>query len=137
MILLNPSEVFDSFWATALQDAQMSEDDAACSENREPEQFHGEPVAEYGARYRATVESICAAAEPILAELNLHEFPRRLGESSLSEVFGGDLYLTAVGHGAGFWDGDWGPAGDALTALAKAMPGGSLAQHKDGGLFFM
>lgn len=137
MPLLNPAEVFAAYWATALQDAQLSENDSACEEGREPVEIDGEAAAEYGPRYLATVETICAQAEPILAALDLNRFPRRKGESSLSDVFGGDLYLTAVGHGAGFWDGDWGPAGDALTELAKAMPGGSLAEHVNGGYFFI
>lgn len=32
---------------------------------------------------------------------------------------GVDLWLTANGHGAGFWDGDWSEAGDRLTEIAK------------------
>ncbi len=32
---------------------------------------------------------------------------------------GHDLFLTARGHGAGFWDGDW-THGDELTELAHA-----------------
>lgn len=30
-----------------------------------------------------------------------------------------DLWLTQNGHGAGFWDGDYGPYGDALTRASK------------------
>ncbi len=31
-----------------------------------------------------------------------------------------DLWLTRQGHGAGFWDGDWGDElGDQLTAIVK------------------
>jgi len=56
----------------------------------------------------------------------------------LDSAFGGDLYLTAVGHGAGFWDGDWDPIGDELTALVKRhAPSGDLAKHVDGGYFFI
>lgn len=32
---------------------------------------------------------------------------------------GHDFWLTRNGHGAGFWDGDWGDQGDALTAIAE------------------
>jgi len=135
MPLLDPATVFAAYWATALEDAQHSENDYACEDGREPEQFEGEPAEGYGDKYRATVESICAQAEPYLAGLNLNKYPRRGGD--LSEVFGGDLYLTAVGHGAGFWDGDWGHIGDALTVLAKAMPSGDLVGHRDGGYFFI
>jgi hypothetical protein len=31
---------------------------------------------------------------------------------------GHDFWLTRNGHGAGFWDGDWGDDGDALTEIA-------------------
>lgn len=136
--LLNPETVFAAFWATALQDAQMSEDDSAMQEGREPHQYQDEPNPDYAPKYKAACDAICAAAEPILATLNLNEFPRRQGEDSLSEVFGGDLYLTAAGHGAGFWDGDWGDeAGDKLTEIAKAMPCGDLGEHIGGGYFFL
>ena len=138
MMLLNPSDVFDSFWAVALKDAQFYENDRACEEGREPEEIDGEPAAEYGDRYRAAVESICAKAEPLLADMNLNRWPRGRGEDSLSDVFGSDLYLTSHGHGCGFWDGDWPEdIGDALTELAREMPSGDLAEHKDGGFFFI
>ncbi|WP_425962621.1 hypothetical protein [Rhizobium nepotum] len=97
--LLNPETVFAAFWATALEDAQLSENDIACTEGREPHDFSGEPNADYLARYHGACEAVCAAAEPILATLDLNQFPRGQGESSLSEVFGSDLYLTAAGHG--------------------------------------
>lgn len=32
---------------------------------------------------------------------------------------GHDFWLTRVGHGAGFWDGDWPEHGDALTEACK------------------
>lgn len=60
----------------------------------------------------------------------LRPFVRAWGlEETLSRA-GHDLWLTAQGHGAGFWDGDWrlrpldtlgDPVdhGDALTTLAK------------------
>ena len=32
---------------------------------------------------------------------------------------GHDFWLTRNGHGAGFWDGDYGHDGDALTKIAK------------------
>jgi len=34
---------------------------------------------------------------------------------------GHDLWLTRNGHGAGFWDGDAGRSGDALTSKAEAL----------------
>lgn len=135
--LLDPETVFAAFWATALQDAQLTENDFACEEKREPHQFDGEPNADYADKYKTACAAICEAAEPVLATLDLDTYPRRQGEDSLSEAFGSDLYLTAAGHGAGFWDGDWGPVGDNLTEIAKAMPCGDLAEHVGGGYFFM
>ena len=35
------------------------------------------------------------------------------------ELVGRDFWLTRNGHGAGFWDGDWGEFGDTLTELCK------------------
>jgi hypothetical protein len=32
---------------------------------------------------------------------------------------GRDFWFTRVGHGVGFWDGDWPKHGDALTRIAK------------------
>ena len=135
--LLDPAAVWAAFWAIALEDAQLSENDSACSEGRDPEQFDGEPAKEYGPKHRAAIDSICAQAEPVLRELDLNRFPRNKGESSLSDIFGSDLYMTSHGQGVGFWDGDWGPAGDALNELAKQAPSGELAHHEDGGLFFL
>lgn len=135
--LLDPAAVCAAFWGVALEDAQLSENNSACMDDREPEQFYGEPAAEYCPKYRAAIDSICAQAEPVLRELDLNRFPRDKGESNLSHTFGSDLYMTSHGHGVGFWDGDWGPAGDALDELAKQAPSGDLAHHKDGGLFFL
>ena len=39
------------------------------------------------------------------------------------EEAGHDLWLTAVGHGAGFWDGDWPEHGEYLTTLAGSVAG--------------
>jgi len=38
-----------------------------------------------------------------------------------SDEAGIDFWLTRNGHGAGFFDGDWGEAGDALTDAANSF----------------
>lgn len=49
-----------------------------------------------------------------------------------ADVIGGDLYLTVAGHGAGFWDGDWEPHGDALTEAAhEANKAAALAGSEE------
>jgi len=40
-----------------------------------------------------------------------------------SDDIGHDLWLTRAGHGAGFWDGDYGEDGEGLTAIVdKSFP---------------
>jgi len=38
------------------------------------------------------------------------------------DTAGHDFWLTRNGHGAGFWDGDYGKEGDALNKIAKRFP---------------
>lgn len=66
----------------------------------------------------ATMREQCAA---FLWEARamLRPFMRRDGLERTLERAGHDLWLTAQGHGAGFWDGDWNPHGDALSDLAR------------------
>lgn len=135
---LIPDSVFDSWWATALEDAQFTENNNAAEDGRDPVDIEGDPAAEYLEEYRAAVLRVCEEAAPLIAAQNLNTFPRRCPDGDLDSVFGSDLYLTAVGHGAGFWDGDWDPIGDELTAIAKRhMPSGDLAEHINGGWFFI
>lgn len=46
-----------------------------------------------------------------------------------------DLWLTQNGHGAGFWCGDYGPYGDALTKAA--MVGETSVYRGDDGLLYL
>ena len=48
---------------------------------------------------------------------------------------GHDLWLTRVGHGAGFWDGDAGQAGDKLTELADVLGSQDLYVGDDGKIY--
>jgi hypothetical protein len=135
---LDPESVFASFWATALQDAQFNETDAAFEEGREPVDIEGEPTPSRAEKYREGVRLICVGAESLIDAQNRNTFPKVCPDGDLDSVFGSDLYLTAVGHGAGFWDGDWDPVGDELTELVRVhAPSGDLCEHKDGGLFFI
>jgi hypothetical protein len=61
----------------------------------------------------------------VLAE-DLAAYLVRFDEHSL----GHDLWLTAAGHGAGFWDRGLGAAGARLTAYAKLFPMDAY-HHKD------
>lgn len=47
---------------------------------------------------------------------------------------GHDFWLTRNRHGAGFWDGDWGDQGDALTELSHSYPEIDLYIGDDGAI---
>lgn len=137
MSVLDAESVFESFWAVALEDAQHNENDSACEEGREPADISGEPADDFAGKYRAAIAKVCELAAPLIEKQNLNTFPKDCPDGDLNDIFGSDLYLTAVGHGAGFWDGDWDPIGDELTEIAKHAPNGDLAEHINGGLFFL
>lgn len=50
------------------------------------------------------------------------------------ERAGHDFWLTRNHHGAGFWDGDWGDAGERLTAASHAYGEVNLYVH-DGRIY--
>lgn len=48
-----------------------------------------------------------------------------------------DLWLTSAGHGAGFWDGDWGSYGDALTRACDRNGTADIYAGDDGLLYLL
>ena len=48
---------------------------------------------------------------------------------------GHDFWLTRNGHGAGFWDGDWGDFGDELTEMSKPHGEVNLYVGDDGKIY--
>ena len=46
-----------------------------------------------------------------------------------------DFWLTRNGHGAGFWDGDYGDKGDALTKIANKFGEINLYVGDDGKIY--
>ena len=135
---LDADSVFSHFWATALEDAQHRENDEALEEGREPLEITGDPVNGYAESYKAAVVAICRAAEKLMEGQNPNTFPRVCPEGDLDAIFGSDLFMTCMGRGVGFWDGDWNPIGDELTDLCHESPFancGGLTGHADGGYF--
>jgi hypothetical protein len=58
------------------------------------------------------------------------------GGSETARRAGIDFWLTRNGHGAGFWDGDWGDvAGRVLTTASKGFGECSLYEGDDGKLY--
>lgn len=60
---------------------------------------------------------------------------RRSGQDESS--VGHDLWLTRNHHGAGFWDGDYGDEGEALTNSAHALGECNIDIGPDGKLRFV
>lgn len=59
----------------------------------------------------------------------------KANEELISEDYqraGSDFWFTRNGHGAGFWDGDWGTLGDRLTELSHAYGEYNLYEGDDG-----
>lgn len=72
------------------------------------------------------------------AEDEVDEFAEKAGDmldDFNSEDVGHNFWLTRNRHGAGFWDGDFEPYGDALTELAHDF-GESDAYVGDDGLIY-
>lgn len=63
-----------------------------------------------------------------------HTMCRDLDESKAGQT-GHDFVLTRNGDGAGFWDGDWGDAGDRLTEACQTYGGFNLYAGDDGKLY--
>lgn len=53
------------------------------------------------------------------------------------ETIAHDFWLTRCGHGAGFWDGDYGGYGDQLTAIATSFGNIDLYVGDDGLIYQM
>ena len=70
----------------------------------------------------------------LLPELNAADRVR--GEYGDAELAGHDLYLTSRGHGAGFWDRDYGDVGDRLTAACRAVSENNPYVGDDGLIYF-
>jgi hypothetical protein len=61
-----------------------------------------------------------------------------IGEGDNIDTFakaGHDFWLTHNGHGAGFWDGDWGDVGDELTKKCKRYRQVDLYVGDDGKIY--
>lgn len=104
--------ILAGFLATLLEDARLAAIDAECEAGNLVAYVEGSGDTIYDCpdeTFERAAE-ICRAfmAQPGVAEMIAHADA------------GPDLYLTCAGHGAGFWDGDWEPHGDALTEAAKA-----------------
>lgn len=94
----------------------------------------GMPLDELGAELAPEAARVLARnAERFVSDnsLLIDEALENTPGKDMSDVWH-DLWLTANGHGAGFWDGDWGDYGDRLTAAAKRIGETNLYVGDDG-----
>lgn len=101
--------ILSGFLATLLQDADRARDDDNTIWDCPDETFQ---IAAGIFRGFLAAPGICEILDDLAGD------HWRLPSNRGDEAVGGDLYLTCNGHGAGFWDGDWEPHGEALTDAA-------------------
>lgn len=122
-----------SYIATAL----WSSNDTVTNEDGEEEIFNLDEY-DYTDLSQETLDYLKETLESfltLLEEQNLLE--SALGYADL-ETIAHDLWLTQNGHGAGFWDGDYGDKlGKDLTVWAKSMGSIDLYIGDDGLIYHM
>ncbi|MEG3175813.1 hypothetical protein U1872_06195 [Sphingomonas sp. RB3P16] len=133
--------ILSDYLATALQDAQYSEADDACSAEREERDtgtIYTLSDSDFAAavadveRFLAAPVSDNGASAGELLDLIFYD----VGSTYSTAQAGCDLWLTRNGHGAGFWDRGLGKAGDLLTEAAAAL--GSIDPYfGDDGKFYL
>lgn len=84
------------------------------------------------AKFQAMANAILEAADTD-DSIKVNQGKRYGGYASA----GHDFWLTRNGHGAGFWDGDWGKYGDDLDKIAKTFRGCDLYVGDDKKLYLM
>jgi hypothetical protein len=107
---------FKEFVGTMLEDAQLSEADEACTEEREERDcgtIYTLPQETYDTM-RAKWILFTGVAGRLLAEA---------GDDYSMEQAGSDLWMTWAGHGVGFRDRDLGATGEQLDLAAVKVLG--------------
>lgn len=102
---------------------------AECGDNGAPLD-HRYDITDFSSEAMATMRADCAAFIKTAA------YRLYAGGEHTAERAGIDFWLTRNGHGAGFWDGDWGDdAGRALTDASKTFGECSVYEGDDGLLY--
>ena len=82
-------------------------------------------------------ESIEEAAQDVERFVNIVQGNSALDSLDWTQPIGHDFWLTRNGHGAGFWDGDYGDVGDRLTEICERDFGQTdIYVGDDGKLYF-
>jgi hypothetical protein len=130
-------EFTDAYITAALWSSNDESDPSGgvpLDQNYTPSDIHPDTLramAEDCAKFRALVlpgHGKCTVAK-LLSAIPSH---KRRGEWSADELDGHDFWLTRNGHGAGFWDRDYGKVGDILTSACKSFREVNLYVGDDG-----
>ena len=80
----------------------------------------------------AAVRKAGAELDEFFAKLENAGLLDRAREYGDDEQIAHDFWLTRNHHGAGFWDGDYGPIGEVLTAIAHLFGESDLLVNEKG-----
>ena len=112
------ADMMDEFTRAYMEAILWSETDQSNDQGGEPLDANYD-ITDFSAEALRKIKNDCDAFQQRanLAEVDTIDYAHR---SSVEERAGHDFWLTRVGHGAGFWDGDWPEAdGERLTELSK------------------
>jgi hypothetical protein len=119
-----PSELVDAYTEAMLWSSSgrkpacetCGDNDSDCREC-ELESLEG---FELSSEAQEQAQADCDAFWTLACDLVTSETRLKPTEYTPEAMAGHDFWLTRVGHGCGFWDGDWrDPEGEKLTKLAK------------------
>lgn len=122
------NDSLDEFTRAYVEAALWSTNDE--SDNPLDDNYGPEDIAD------ETMRSFIADCEKFQSMVDFSELEcARRGQYSVEEMAGHDFWLTRNGHGAGFWDGDWGDDGDRLDELATSFGEVYLYVGDDGKIY--
>ena len=125
---IDASEAFASYLETALWSSTDISAEGDCDgnldDNYDVDDIADETITELKEEFNDFVTQV-------------YELLEKEGDSDYVSdgMLGHDFWLTRCGHGAGFWDGDWGSLGDALTEISKVYGNIDLMPCDDGKIY--
>jgi hypothetical protein len=107
------ADMMDEFTRAYMQAILWAETDQSDDQGGEPLDANYD-ITDFSAEALRRIKKDCDAFQQ---QANLDEIPTN---HNIEEMAGHDFWLTRVGHGAGFWDGDWPePYDTKLTELSE------------------
>lgn len=127
------ADMMDEFTRAYMQAMLWAETDNANDQGGEPLDANYD-MTDFSAEALRRIHKDCAEFQQ---KANLDEI-QSYSEVNINEMAGHDFWLTRVGHGAGFWDGDWEEEdGKRLTDLSEWFGNVDVYVGDDGKLELM